>query len=228
MTTHYRRYPEIRIRWIERYTTTERWLHWGHTVTFFVLVATGLPLFSGFMFPMAQGESGQFLRLLHRVAAVFFMMVPLIYIMVHPRRFVESLRNIGFGIDDLRWFKAAVPYYLFGRHGDMPPQGRWNTGEKINVFVSGAGTFVFSITGLVMWFGKGVVPVEFFQANVIAHNVAMIVSVLMFIVHFYIATMHPLMWGALVSMRFGVASEEFVRQHHAKWYKEHFEDVDER
>ncbi len=220
--SQYQKYPEIRIRWIERYTPTERWLHWGHTATFFMLIVTGFPLYAGFMSPMAQGEAGQYLRLWHRIAAVFFMMVPLIYIVFHPRRFAQSLRDVSFGKDDLLWFKGAIPYYLLGRHTAMPPQGKWNTGEKLNVLITGAGTFLFTITGLIMWFGKGAVAPDLFRAMVITHDLTMIVSVNMFIVHFYLATAHPLMWGALVSMRFGVASEEYVKEHHGRWYEQHY------
>lgn len=219
---HYHTYPEIKIRWIERYTGTERWLHWGHTLTFFMLIVTGFPLFAGFMAPLAQGEAGQYLRLWHRIAAVFFMLVPVIYIVFHPRRFVQALRDVSFGKDDLLWFKGAIPYYLFGKHAAMPPQGKWNTGEKLNVLITGGATFMFIFTGLIMWFGKGIFPPEIFMAMVITHSLTMIVSVNMFIIHFYLATAHPLLWGALVSMRFGVASEEYVKQHHGRWYDEHY------
>lgn len=222
--SHFTRYPEIRIRWIERYSGVERWLHWGHTATFFMLIVTGFPLYAGFMAPLAQGEAGQYLRLWHRIAAVLFMLVPVVYVIAHPVRLFQHLRELSLGRDDLAWFKNAIPYYLLGSHAAMPPQGRWNTGEKINVFVSVAGTLLFSLTGLIMWFGKGTLAPDLFRAAVITHDLTMIVSVNMFIVHFYLATMHPLMWGAMVSMRFGVASEEFVKEHHGKWYNKHHID----
>lgn len=223
---HYQRYPEIRIRWIERYSTMERWLHWGHTTTFFMLIVTGFPLYAGFMSPLMQGESGQYLRLWHRIAAIFFMAVPIVYILAEPRRFLQGARDVSFGRVDWGWFKGAIPYYLLGKHVAMPPQGKWNTGEKINVVVMVLGTLLFSVTGLMMWFGKGVLPPEVFMSAVITHDLTMIVSVNMFIVHFYLATAHPLMWGALVSMRFGVASEEYVKEHHEDWYRQHYGDLD--
>jgi hypothetical protein len=53
---------------------------------------------------------------------------------------------------------------------------------------------------------------------VVFHDLAMIVSVCMFLVHLYLAVAHPLMWAGLVSMRFGVTSAEYAMEHHAKWY----------
>mgnify|MGYP001818510161 CR=1 FL=1 len=45
-----------------------------------------------------------------------------------------------------------------------------------------------------------------------------IVTFAMFIVHFFLAVVHPLMWQSLVSMRYGVVSESYAREHHAMWY----------
>jgi formate dehydrogenase subunit gamma len=208
----------ITIRWIPRYDGMERFLHWAHTAAFFPLVITGMVLFMPFLAPLAQGEAGQLIRLIHRIAAVFFIAVPILYALFRPRRLLNTLRDLRFSRYDIEWVKAAVPYYLLGKHRDMPPQGRFNTGEKLNVIVLVTGTIVFSITGLVMWFGKGIVPPELFRAMVIIHDLAMIATVNMFIIHFYLAVAHPLMWQSLVSMRFGMISESYAREHHSAWY----------
>ena len=208
----------IRIRWIPRYTTLERYLHWGHTVTFILLTLTGMVLFFPFLAPLARGEAGQFMRLVHRISAVLFAAVPISYAILQPRRLVATLKELRFNKDDIGWLKGAVPYYLLGRHVDMPPQSRWNTGEKMNAVVLVGGTIIFVITGALMWFGKGVLPVGVFRVAVIIHDLTMLVTASMFIVHFYLAVAHPLMWQSLVSMRYGVISESYAREHHAKWY----------
>jgi formate dehydrogenase subunit gamma len=208
----------IHIRWIPRYTFLERALHWGHTVTFLPLAMTGLVLFVPQFAPLARGEAGQFLRLIHRICAVFFGLVPILYALLEPHRLLATVRELGWSKDDLLWFKNAIPYYIFGKHVAMPPQRRWNTGEKLNVWIMVAGTITFGITGVVMWFGRGIVPTWLFQAAVIVHDLTMIVTVNMFIVHFFLAVVHPLMWQSLVSMRFGVVSESYAREHHAAWF----------
>jgi cytochrome b subunit of formate dehydrogenase len=53
---------------------------------------------------------------------------------------------------------------------------------------------------------------------VIIHDLTMIATLCMFIVHFFLAVAHPLMLQAMVSMRFGVISESYARMHHSKWY----------
>jgi formate dehydrogenase subunit gamma len=208
----------ISIRWVPRYDGVERLLHWSHTIAFLPLTLTGMVLFMPVFAPLAQGPAGQFIRLTHRLFAVFFISVPILYAVFRPRRLVNTLRDLRFSRYDIEWFKAAIPYYVLGRHLDMPPQGRFNTGEKINVIVLVSGTILFSITGLVMWFGKFLVPPELFRAMVILHDLTMILSVNMFIIHFYLAVAHPMMWQSLISMRFGVVSESYAREHHATWF----------
>jgi len=208
----------IQLRWIPRYTGLERFLHWTHTATFLILAATGMILFVPLFAPLARGEAGQFVRIVHRVCAVFFAAVPITYAILAPRRLLMTLKELRFNHTDIEWLKNAFPYYILGKHADMPPQGRWNTGEKMNMVLLIASTIIFSITGFLMWFGKGLVPVWLFQTSVIIHDLAMIVSVNMFIVHFFLAVAHPLMWQSLVSMRFGVVSESYAREHHGRWY----------
>jgi formate dehydrogenase subunit gamma len=208
----------LAIRWIPKYTLLERIVHWLHTATFVPLALTGLVLYVPFLAPLSQGEAGQLMRLIHRGAAVIFGLLPIIYLIIQPRRLLMSLREFMFDKEDIGWLKGAFGYYLLGKHTDMPPQGRFNTGEKLNGVIMVLAWITFGITGLVMWFGKGVVPPTLFYWMVILHDLTMIVSVCMFLVHLYLAVAHPLMWAGLVSMRFGVTSADYAAEHHAKWY----------
>jgi len=208
----------ITIQWIPKYTLLERTLHWLYAATFVPLVLTGLILYAPFLGPLARGGAGEFVRLIHRGAAVIFGLLPIIYLIIEPRRLLLSLREFMFDKEDIGWLKGAFGYYVLGKHTDMPPQGRFNTGEKLNGVVMILAWVTFGVTGLVMWFGKGTVPPALFSCMVIFHDLAMIASVCMFLVHLFLAVAHPLMWAALVSMRFGLTSADYAAEHHAKWY----------
>ncbi len=209
----------IMIRWIPKYTTVERFLHWVHTASFIPLALTGFVLFAPWLEPLAQGAAGVTIRLIHRIAAVFFGGVPIIYAILQPRRMVLNLKEfLTFSQYDLLWLKGAFPYYVLGRHEEMPPQPRFNTGERLTAIVLVLGTLIFGLTGLPMWFLKGVMPVWLFQLAVIIHDLMFIITFAMFMVHFYLAVVHPMMWQSLVSMRYGVVSESYARAHHAMWY----------
>ncbi len=209
----------IQIRWIPKYTTLERFLHWVHTATFIPLALTGFVLFAPWLQPLAQGEAGVFLRLVHRIAAVFFGGVPIVYIILQPRRAWINLKEfLSFSKYDLLWLKGAFPYYVLGRHSSMPPQPRFNTGERLTAIVLVLGTLIFGLTGLPMWFLKGSMSPALFQACVFFHDLMFIITFVMFMIHFYLAVVHPMMWQSLVSMRYGVVSESYAREHHAMWY----------
>ena len=208
----------FQIRWIPKYTFVERLLHWVHTVSFVPLVVTGLVLYLDVLQPLAQGEAGLWMRWVHRLAALLFIGEPVLYGILQPRRLWMHFKEFSIERGDLGWIKNAFGYYVLGRHTDMPPQGRFNTGEKINGMVMIVTWILFVISGLIMWFGKGVVPADLFRWMVVVHDLTMIAAVAMFLVHLYLAVAHPLMWAALVSMRFGVTSASYAAEHHAKWY----------
>lgn len=100
----------------------------------------------------------------------------------------------------------------------MPPQPRFNSGERLNAVIMVLGTLLFGVTGLSMWFLKGIMPGGLFGIMVFVHDPTFLVTFVMFIIHFYLAVVHPLMWQSLVSIRSGYVSASFAREHHAKWY----------
>ena len=163
-------------------------------------------------------------RVIHRVAAVVFVVAPLIYI---PMNLKSTLRGIKdaftWGVEDFGWLKAAPRYYMLSDEKAMPPQSHMNTGQKLWWFLVLVFAVVFVITGAVMWFGKEAVPAAVLQWMVFIHDVAFIVTGAMFFVHVYMA-FHPLMGplhtGSWSSMARGKVSVEYAKSHHGKWYDE--------
>lgn len=209
----------IQIRWIPKYTFLERLGHWVHASTYIPLAITGFILFAPWLQPFTIGPAGETFRLLHRVFAIGLAIMPVVYAVLQPRRLWMHVReNFTFTREDIGWLKGAIPYYLLGRHVEMPPQPRFNTGERLNAVTIMVGLVLFGVTGFLMWFGKGYIPPWMYQVALIVHDLTAIATFAMFIVHFFLAVVHPLMWQALVSMRYGVVSESYAREHHAKWY----------
>jgi len=96
-------------------------MHWLHTATFVPLAITGFVLYSPWLQSLAQGHSGQLIRLWHRIFAIGFGVVPIAYVIFQPRRAIMSFKEFMIGADDIEWIKGAVPYYLLGKHEAMPP-----------------------------------------------------------------------------------------------------------
>ncbi len=135
-----------------RYRTGQRYIHLLVASSFTVLFLTGLPLiFEPLSFLAANGWS----RIIHRIAAVGFMAVPFLYLLVDRQGAKELIvDSFSYDKDDRRWLLHMGQYFLGNAEG-MPPQGRLNAGQKLHhaaVIVLGAGV-VFS--GLVLWIWAG-------------------------------------------------------------------------
>ena len=86
---------------IERYRKPTRILHWVHLSAFVALFITGLILFIPQLGILAQDSWS---RVIHRIAAVVFIVAPLIYI---PMNWKTTLRGIKdaftWNIEDIGW-----------------------------------------------------------------------------------------------------------------------------
>jgi formate dehydrogenase subunit gamma len=161
------------------------------------------------------------LRLIHRIGAILFMLVPVIYIVFDPKGWVADMKRIfTWGSDDLGWLKAAPRYYFFGDEEAMPPQDKFNTGQKLFYLVVVVCMVGFIVTGLIMWLWRDAVSPTVFQWSVLLHDICAIAYAAFFLVHFMLSAMHPLMKGAINGMLFGWMSEEYVKRHHAKYYEQ--------
>ena len=204
-----------------RFTTAERLAHWLHFVAFTVLLGTGMFIFVPWFQPFTVGAAGEASRLAHRVAAVVFMLAPLVYLVFSPREFFYSLKEaFTWGADDVGWLKNAWNYYSRGKMGTMPPQGKYNAGQKFNALTQIVTFGLFVVTGLAMWFGKGSIPPTAFQLAVIVHDLSVIAAVALFMLHLYLVAVHPIHRESITSMFEGTVTEEYAQEHHGKWLAE--------
>jgi formate dehydrogenase subunit gamma len=207
---------------VEKYSKSTRILHWVHAGSFAVLFLTGLVLFIPPLGTLAQDGWS---RLLHRVAAVIFVVAPLIYLGMYWEKSMTAIREaFTWGKEDFGWMKAGYRYYFQCDEEAMPPQGHMNTGQKmwwLLAMVSWAG---FLITGVVMWFAKTLAPPVFLQWAVFLHDLVFIGTGVMFFVHIYMSVghplVHPLREGAWNSMLRGKVSVHYAKTHHGKWFEE--------
>jgi formate dehydrogenase subunit gamma len=108
-----------------------------------------------------------------------------------------------------------MPAYLLGRAHDLPPQERFNAGQKLHH----AGTFLMFITvsasGLVLWFGKGRLGALGLASAAILHDLSMLALAVLMIGHVYFT----FLYDALSAMRTGYVTEEYARLEHRRWFE---------
>lgn len=207
---------------VERYRKPIRFLHWIHAAAFVFLVITGIFLFIPGLGFLAQDS---YSRVVHRVGAALFVVIPGLYLLINFKRSVHGIKEaFSWGVDDLGWLQAAPKYYFLGDEKAMPPQDHMNTGQKLYWLIVLVFGTVIAISGALMWFFKNMLPSGVFQWSVFAHDVAFIVIVSMFFVHIYLSVIHPLMAGVIRSMIDGTVPEEYAKSHHAKWYERYLKE----
>jgi len=203
---------------VEKYRAPIRILHWVHTVAFVTLFFTGLVLFVPQLGFLAQDS---WTRVIHRIAAVVFIIAPLIYLTLDFKGAVRGVKMaFTWSGEDLGWLKAAPGYYFFGNEKGMPPQGSLNTGQKLWWFIVIVFGVVFAITGLLLWFGRAALSAQAVLWLIFWHDVAFIVSGAMLLLHVYLGVLHPMMTESWSAMASGKISREYARTHHGKWYAE--------
>lgn len=202
---------------VERYRTPTRILHWIHAAAFLSLIITGLFLYVPAFGSLAEGGTSRFI---HRIAAVIFVAIPVLYFLTSMKASVKGIKEAFiWGKEDLGWLLAAPRYYFLGDESIMPPQDHMNTGQKMYWLIVLLSSVGFVITGTLMWFFKTALPGGVFMWSVFAHDVFFILILSMFFLHVYLSVIHPLMAGVFQSMVNGKVTAEYAKTHHAKWYE---------
>lgn len=195
---------------ILRYNFAERAVHWINAIAYVYCMATGLALFTPYMFWMAAvlGGGGT-VRFWHPWVGLVYLGT--IFLMQYQWK--GDMAPIP---QDKEWDKN-LKYYVQNQDEKMPPQGRFNAGQKM--FWRGMFwcTLILLITGIVMWFPERMPPSAHFvlTLSVFLHSATALITIGLFIIHVYMSIwMTP---GSMKAMMDGEVSTLWARTHHPLW-----------
>lgn len=201
-----------------RFVLGERLAHWNHAISFLLLFFTGFAL-------VVRGVSGILgqdgLRLfgqIHRVAAWPFTLltIPILYLAARKTAGQWFRDSFRFDRDD-RLFLARFAKDFFGGKADLPHQGKFNAGEKINSLLQIFGWPVMVITGWMMIY-KTELPRPLMEWVIPIHSTAAMLLGAAVIGHIYLATLHPHSKAGLSGMFSGWVPASWAKEHYRKWY----------
>ena len=130
---------------IERYTFKERLCHWLSGFSYLYCLSTGLAFYSPYLFWIAVVlGGGPASRFWHPFLGLFFSGVVL---WMH----VMWRREMPLSETDRRWLDS-VKFYITNRDDLVPPQGRFNGGQKLFYWAMFYGAILLFFSGAVMWF----------------------------------------------------------------------------
>lgn len=207
---------------VKRFDWTQRALHWSHSITFFALLLTGIILL---VRPVGElvGHHLQVLTI-HEYVAVFYIAGPFLWLILGNRRaLLRDIRQFDeWDEDDVDWLKESL------RKGpsaaDLPPQGRFNAGQKLNGILTIAATLGFIVTGLILWrvsWLPGFLKTDAVSNNaVFLHELLTYASVGLVAGHIYLAAVARATRPALSTIIDGTVPVSYARAHHPKWAAE--------
>ena len=197
---------------VQRYNFAERAYHWLNAIAYTYLMLTGLALFTPLAYWLAYVLGGPAtIRYWHPwigliyLATIFWM----------HRMWKRDMQKIP---EDEQWSKNIRAY---AEHHDelMPPQGRFNAGQKQFWWVMLYCTFILLITGIIMWIPEKM-PRELhwvLPITVFVHSATALITIAAFIIHVYMSV-----WvtpGSMKAMVEGHVSTNWARTHHRLWYE---------
>ena len=131
----------------------ERIGHWAYLVLFIAALISGLAAGEGAEEASASGNPGT----LHGTIGLLMVGIPLILFLLFARkRLVENIHEVThWDADDRLWLRKAIRGGSLLRR-EMPPQGRFNAGQKLATIVVGLIALVIVSTGgLLLFAGRG-------------------------------------------------------------------------
>ena len=197
---------------IQRYTFKERICHWLTGFSYLYCLATGLAFYTPHLFWLAFAlGGGSTSRFWHPFIGLEFF-VAAIWMHRIWRRDVEIT-----GVDR-EWLDKADKY-VTNQDGLVPPQEKFNAGQKLFYWAMFYGAFLLLLSGLFLWFPE-LVPVGFRWIRpvmIILHECAALITIGAFIIHLYMGLfMVP---GSLTAMLTGFVTRDWARTHHRLWYE---------
>jgi formate dehydrogenase subunit gamma len=200
---------------VRRFSRAERTLHWTYALLFLILLLSGLGLYLG------PGQNPvldrrELMRSIHLDAALLLCALFPLVAAASPGTLRRLWRDVEwFDREDARWLlRVWLPARL--RRRPLPPQGRFNAGQKLNTILTAAATVGLIVTGTLM-FGGGHLPTSLSEAADSWHLLLMKAMYPLIIGHLVIALLLPSTRGALRGILTGSVRLDFARRRHARW-----------
>jgi formate dehydrogenase subunit gamma len=195
---------------IERYSFHERLCHWLSGFTYLYCLSTGLAFYSPYLFWIAIALGGApTSRFWHPIVGLTFLAATL---------WMHSLwrGSVAMAPGDRNWLDHTGDYVTHHEE-NVPPQGRFNAGQKLYYWAMYYGALILLITGVPMWIPE-YMPIWLRPSVILLHESAALVTIGAFIIHVYMSVF--LVPGSLHAMISGKVSPAWAKANHRLWYDE--------
>ena len=201
--------PRLRENRIVRYTLDERIHHWLGSITYIYCLLTGLAFWSPYLFWLAVlMGGGATARFLHPWSGVLFTISMLWLLKLWSKDMATT--------DADRAWSKAMKYYIENEDEKVPPEGRFNYGQKLFFWLMLYGALLLLLSGLGLWFVQSIPP-WLRHLSIAVHVIAALTTIAGFIIHVYMST--AMVRGSFSAMVEGEVTASWARHHHRLWYE---------
>jgi formate dehydrogenase subunit gamma len=202
---------------VPRFVLAERLAHWLYALLFLICLVSGLLMW----IPATRdwlGEARHGVALRHAAMGFAMVVVPLlISFLLDRKRLASNMHEVdAWDTDDRRWFWAALRGRTL-RGGVMPPQGRFNAGQKANTILVAAMALGFALTGALL-LAKADLPAWLVSRALWLHDFLAIAGMALLAGHLAHVFLTSHGRGYLRGMLTGRLAEEIARERHEKWW----------
>ena len=201
--------------YLNRFSRSERAVHWIHAAAFFVLLGSGLVLY----LPSLAGIGNRaFVKDVHLYTAIAWALALLAVVLFGDRRGLRRTLNAldGFDVDDRLWLRRYPTR-----------QGRFNAGQKLNAAVTAAFAVLFAVSGILLWYGERDTRFRF-AGTIVLHDGLMWISLVLLAGHLYLSLIYPRTRHSLRGIVRGDVEVQWAWRHHPKWVQEVLGSAQER
>ena len=205
-------------RYVPRHQKSFTVCHWLNAISFVMLFLTALPLYADTFLFLYNIFGAKTLQYAHRFFAVIFILTPIFGLLSARKGYGTMIKEaFNFGRDDLI-FLIKFPLTLIGIEPKMPKQTFYNGGEKVHVVLQGIVGTVLVVTGLILWFGNGVIDNSIRAWMIPIHSIAASIGLAAALAHIYLAVVqNP---DSLRGMTQGSIVARYAVHHHGAWVDE--------
>jgi formate dehydrogenase gamma subunit len=228
--------PSGAVAELPRHTGGMRLLHWFNAVSWVLLLTTGTalmiaPAFALFGTPVPAAISrifggGANLLRAHVVWGLLWAVVIVPLFLVFKKGGIEALREIRPRRDDLVWLMRKPLVAMGMSREPLPPQDKYNAGQKVFAVTALVGTAVIILSGIILAFHLG--PAPLVSAMILVHKLAIALALAGLAVHITMAALVRDERPALKSMLTGRVSREHAETHASRWVEELASETQDR
>jgi formate dehydrogenase subunit gamma len=202
-------------KWVERFSKPIIIAHWVHALSFIVLVATGLPVFMGW----SEYMFGLNTKLLHRIFGITFILPTILILIIDRKSFIYWTKQLlSWGSHDIKFF-TEFPKEFFGMKADVPKQGFYNAGQKLNSILTIFFSSIMAVSGLVLMH-KAYFPQVLATWMIPMHALGAVMLTAVIMGHVFLSVGHPASRPSIRGMTRGSVDINYAKAHHGLWYDE--------